>query len=547
MNPGQGCSSFSRSPFTKLLFLLSISLLLVFNVGCATHRVKVDFKGFEMAYAETSNREMLLNLARLQNHDPTYFFKLGQITSQYRMAATLGGSGSYSLQTTNVGAGAPIGGGTTGLSYENDPIFQFIPVNDDTNAQLLLKPIPADTFYILYQQGWRIDQLIRLMVDRIEVTAPVKGGGCDVSTYRNTPPLMSRPKNSKEPATVLDQDQLSAYVSFLRISAIAYGMQKHGDLLLRDGSFFSPLDPEAEGVSEAAKAADDKPTDAKPSNTVTTVIDRNTATITVNPAPKPEKDNAAINKKDDTTIAKQNNLSASDVEKAAEKNFSYEKVGDKVLIGQRIVSPKFYLLPPNPTSAAGAYQPDTDKIKGIIEKDPDLAASLEDSLVLTRFINALQDGFTIEGDATIAAQASDPCPGGITHATAHLVLRSLIGVMAAAAQEQGAFDDLNNATPSPTIEEQAGTRQYNFQQAVPEMERLPILRINWKRSDDPTPPIIEVGYRGMNYLIADSTQQSVSDQYWNRDVFRLISALLAQVTVDVSKYPVPDILQVNPQ
>jgi len=66
--------------------------------------------------------------------------------------------------------GGPTGGATPFLRYGNDPIFTFIPVNDETNAQLLLKPVPAETFYMLYQQGWRVDQLVRLMVDRIELT-----------------------------------------------------------------------------------------------------------------------------------------------------------------------------------------------------------------------------------------------------------------------------------------------------------------------------------------------------------------------------------------
>jgi hypothetical protein len=35
------------------------------------------------------------------------------------------------------------------------------------------------------------------------------------------------------------------------------------------------------------------------------------------------------------------------------------------------------------------------------------------------------------------------------------------------------------------------------------------------------------------------------NEYWNRDVFRLIAALTAQVTVDTSKYPIANILQLN--
>ena len=172
---------------TRLLLLPILGLLLG-TTGCAVRRVHADYIGFEKAYADTSNRELLLNLARLQNHDPTYFFKMGQITSSYRMSASVGSTGSYTSQSTIVNKSNSVGSVSPGVSYESDPLFQFIPVSDETNAQLLLKSIPPETFYILYQQGWRVDQLLRVMVDRIEVTAPSPDGGCQITTYRNAPP-----------------------------------------------------------------------------------------------------------------------------------------------------------------------------------------------------------------------------------------------------------------------------------------------------------------------------------------------------------------------
>ena len=45
-------------------------------------------------------------------------------------------------------------------------------MNDDATAQMLLKPIPPELFDSLYQQGWRVDQLFRLLVDRIEFKDP---------------------------------------------------------------------------------------------------------------------------------------------------------------------------------------------------------------------------------------------------------------------------------------------------------------------------------------------------------------------------------------
>jgi len=514
MNQGREClrNGFARRFLQKhgaaFLFSPVVTLSLLATSGCAVHRVRTDYVGFEKAFADTSNRELLLNLARLQNHDPTYFFKMGQITSQYKMAANLSGSGNYVIQGTN-GANAT-GGGTTGLTYENDPLFQFIPVNDETNAQLLLKQIPPQTFYILYEQGWRIDQLLRLMVDRVEVTQ-VANGACTVTTYPNMPPPLNIVGGL---ATPIDQRQLSLYATFLRIAAVAYGLQKHGDLLLRGINTFVPLD------SSAAPVLGD--------------------------SQKPSGSGAGL-------PVSLDGVSASDVEKAAEKNFTYRAAATKgsFVIGQTTVNPTFYLIPPK--SASGKYVPDLETIADQLGKDDRLG--MKDTQVLKGFLAALQDGLSIQGDTTTPDQAANPCPAAAEGQTStHLVLRSLIGVMAAAAQEQTLFDELNDSnTPIESLD--ATHTTHPFDEEIPAIERLPVLRIDWKPETavkakqpvprpEPTQPLIELSYRDKSYLIADPKDHPVpEDQYWNRDVFRLIGALTAQVTVDVSKYPIPNILQ----
>jgi hypothetical protein len=501
------------------LLVLPILGLLLGTTGCAIQRVHADYIGFEKAYADTSNRELLLNLARLQNHDPTYFFKMGQITSSYRMAASVSGTGSYQTQSTIAKVANGIGTGTPALSYESDPLFQFIPVSDETNAQLLLKSIPPETFYILYQQGWRVDQLLRVMVARIEVTAPSPGGGCQVTTYRNAPPSVRHGT-----ATPLDPAQLSSYATFLRIAAIAYALQKHGDLILRSYSTFVPLDSSA--MTAGSSSVPGRSGDAEP------------------PANPPPATKADVAEDRITTI------SATDIEKAAEKNLSYESLNKKILIGQRVVTSKFFLLPPDINgSTATQYEPDSTRIKDVVKSDA-LVSELYGTDALNGFIAALHNGLTIEGDPT-PDQSENPCPKGLTQARTHLILRSLIGVMAAGAQEQTNFDRLNNSSTMVQPLDEGKDPPKSFDSEIPAIERMPMLRINWKYEGEtplapPTQPLTELNYRGTEYLIADPREASVAENdYWNRDVFRLIGALTAQVTVDISKFPIANILQLN--
>ena len=220
---------------------LPIALIVLFaslgTTGCGPRRVRVDYSHYENSYAVTSNHEELLNLARLDQHDPTYFFKLGQISSSYRMEAALTGTGNITQVANPPATGIPTGGGTPNFIYENDPSFTLIPVNDETNANILLKPVDATVFYSLYLQGWRLDQLIRLTVSRIELTIPTQNG-CKVEVLRNQPP----PKLDAKSDYAGDGFTIASYITFLRVSAVIYALQKEGLLLLRGTGTWEPLD-----------------------------------------------------------------------------------------------------------------------------------------------------------------------------------------------------------------------------------------------------------------------------------------------------------------
>jgi len=222
--------SWGRQRLPVALIVLFTSLALT---GCGPRRVRADFAGYEKSYAVTSNREVLLNLARLEKHDPTYFFKLGQISSTYQMQAGLSGFGQYTPQGASTGIEVPSGGGTPTAGYQNYSAFSFVPVSDEANAKLLLSPVPKEVFYDLYYQGWRVDQLFRLMVDRIELTLPTDptGTSCKVRIIRNVPPPVFKYIDSNGQPHVEfhedhEQNSIADYTTFLRVSAVVYAPQK---------------------------------------------------------------------------------------------------------------------------------------------------------------------------------------------------------------------------------------------------------------------------------------------------------------------------------
>jgi hypothetical protein len=615
--------------------------------SCGPTRVRADFTHYENSYAVTSNQEVLLNLARLRQHDPTYFFKLGQISSSYRMQASLTGTGNYTPQGTVPGGAIPTGGGTPGFIYENDPAFSFVPVNDQANATLLLQPVSEDVFYSLYQQGWRVDQLFRLMVDRIEVTLPVDPAhlenGCRVEIIRNVPPPPYEDMNS--PGA---KRNLSRYVTFLRISAIVYELQKHGLLQLGGPTVFEPLNRKS-GL---------------------------------------EADKSLPLAKDVVDAAAKNQVWQMDVGKDGKEQW---------LLGTMNPRPAFELSsirPGQEDTSRGTVgsqtenqeqeygtnvQREEDFLTALFRDDPNLHQLAGDlgAPELTDILDILYSGFAIGGspsdpnngdDSTIgpcvtttsassASQHAAPDTASSNHSSSgaqstaaaspsassslvrpagrvacRLVMRSLIGLMAASAQEEKAFDRLMTENPVAQLELKVGgkngkdardglvcavhkalitksdgttlssktlldkvcdvdtltqsTPTFHFNELVPSIERLPVLRLTWDTQQAPTtsqqsggagnPDIqpnpaedhesvnymgLSVKYRNKYYWITDSDVSDAAEanykdksggaewpkenQYWNRDMFRLIDQLSAQVTVDISKFPLPEILQLR--
>src|ERR1700683_185278 len=187
---------------TQLLLFPSFLLVLALS-GCGGMRYRADYNSFNAAYADSSNRQMLLNLARLDQHDPTYFLQFGQISVQYQLSSSINGMFANTIPpqaTSHLPVVTETG--TIGAGASTTPSFTFIPVTDDKVAQELLLPVPPDVIYTLFQQGAPVDQLLRLMVERFEIQLP---GESKITTFSNNPGRCSA----------------RSYATFLKICAIA--------------------------------------------------------------------------------------------------------------------------------------------------------------------------------------------------------------------------------------------------------------------------------------------------------------------------------------
>lgn len=192
--------------------------------GCGTMALKHSFNDYSEVYAEIQNRQMLLNLARLRERQPIYFFQLAQISAGYTFTGTLslGDIKSVGLPNSTT-ANVHTGSGTLGGTATHNPIFTFIPLGGDKFANQLVSPIKPEIFYALYEEGWPVDQLMRILIERIELDLP---DGSMESHVNN-------------PWTGSD----GHYERFLRACALAREFEDAGLLYLEQGEYFQPAAP----------------------------------------------------------------------------------------------------------------------------------------------------------------------------------------------------------------------------------------------------------------------------------------------------------------
>lgn len=613
-------SSFVRAPFIRasLMLLAVVGATLLFT-GCGPKRVRADYKNYENSFAVTSNHEELLNLARLEQHDPTYFFKLGQISSSYRMEASLTGTGQVSTVASPPASVIPTGGGSPLALYENDPSFTLIPVTDDVNAQILLKPVDATVFYSLYLQNTRLDQLFRLTVNRIELDVPTPQG-CQVEVIRNLPPpWFDANDKDKSESYQNDQFSLASYTEFLRVSAVIYALQKHGLLLLRGTSTFAPVDsasfiPNGPATPKTQEKNDTSAIDAaiKQAN-----ADKTPVSVSVTVAASTSGGGGDAAKNASAPAAK-------DFNDATAKNQVWELQGANAngqggqwVLGSNTIQPQFQLTYRTPQESGSSgwaseceqsadpkspptceYGRNVKTIGELLRQDFAHSGNGMRELLLPdgqlgpdipEILEILYNGFSIEESSTDQAAENKLCSGASPdRISAHLVMRSLIGLMAAAAEEQKSFDKMQEMNPpvpaelgtvamqtfiaahlattqqppSPTETAQKLAALKEGQgaltnQAIPQIEQLPVLKLKWSDAELAKAQInkeeletlgLAVHYNRQNYLIDDPNlddTQVHENVDWNRDMFRLISELSSQVSVDISKFPLPEVLQLR--
>lgn len=516
-----------------------------FLSGCGTVALRHSFDNYSGVYAETQNRQMLLNLARLHEREPIYFFQLAQISASYTFTETLGLGDLKSIGLPNsTTANIRTANGTLGGTAVHNPIFTLVPLAGDKFAQQLLQPIKPEVFYDLYEEGWPVDLLMRVLIERIEIdTSDIKAPDSSDNETAKKAALIKNLKDKQililennpwlytedvEGQTAAEAGPIGYYDRFLRACALSREFQRHGLLYVDSAEQFEPSAP----VSLSAPGAADIE-DAAKSGLVWLPADADWLALhpvgtsvkpwesyDIGPAGKKQDGQSAGEKDGDHAMANGAPRTA-DSQRAggaregigADADKGAEKKDPKRWVLGKMSRVTYFKLTQNAAAV--------DLIMNL-RRRPEFGTA-EQPLDLFKYV--LDNGGLNVTDNTTPK-------GGFK---LRLVMRSLMGAMTALAQEKEGFD---------LFKKRYGEGGKHDWSSIPESERNPALTVipDGKNLGEPTTAL---EYRGHTYAIADAADVAGAPQGWNRDVFRLLAQLSFLASTDPTAFAAQPFVQLR--
>jgi hypothetical protein len=468
--------------------------------GCANRiALRQSFNDYGQVYADTQNHQMLLNLARLHDHEPAYFFQLTQISSSYTFTSTLSLGDTKEIGLNNSAAtNFHTGVGSLGGTATQQPIFTLVPLAGDKFAQQLLQPIKPEVFFDLYEEGWPIDLLMRVLIEKIAVSPQLlqpkrqagQGGAPDLTQLFENNPWQGVPDPQDPVDMNIARDPSNTgpsghYDRFLRACALAREFQKNGLLYV--------------SLNEEAKpAAASEQTDGSLASLL--------------------KDLSTLVAKEDMAGSPKGPASSdSPAGKAA--GYSSQASGEDLEFKVILSGPSY------------------DALKKQLLTEPEYWGSDDP---LQSFDLLLQNGFTVTASSSV-------------NSPVRLVMRSVLAAMYELANEQEGFKrfaaffneiakDRSRTSFPPTDSNDSAY----YLAPLPRLELHPALELIPADDAATGRPIAALDYGGNHYVIADPPASGGDPpSTWNRDVFRLLVQLSFLTTTDPTAVSTPSLIQLH--
>jgi hypothetical protein len=116
---------------------------------------------YNIAVRQTSDEQVLLNLVRLRYADNPFWLEVGSVTTQFSVSR---GSNTQLDTSEFLDYGWRIG---ADVRYSETPTISYTPVSGEQFVRNILRPMDFDTFLLMANSGWDVDDLLRLTASRI--------------------------------------------------------------------------------------------------------------------------------------------------------------------------------------------------------------------------------------------------------------------------------------------------------------------------------------------------------------------------------------------
>ncbi|MGE3978577.1 MAG: hypothetical protein AB7F94_13450 [Nitrospira sp.] len=131
---------------------------------------------YDDAITESQSKQLLVNIARAQHHQPIHFTGVSNIAATFDFRFTAGATPALAgLASTQI---LPVVGGTVA----ENPTISIAPIEGEEFTQRLLTPFHEAKLTLLLRQGIDIDLLLRLMAKELRLKQ-----NDEAVAYRNNP------------------------------------------------------------------------------------------------------------------------------------------------------------------------------------------------------------------------------------------------------------------------------------------------------------------------------------------------------------------------
>ena len=156
-------------------YLLLAGCILIGFSGCASFGPQsMDRDRFDYinTIASSWKQQTLLNIVKMRYADTPIFLEVGQIISGYQLESTIAMGGSLSSSSVygdifNLGASG---------RYTDRPTITYTPMTGSHFMHVLLTPVPPPALFMVIEQGWPVDLLFQIAVQKINGVSNGMGG-----------------------------------------------------------------------------------------------------------------------------------------------------------------------------------------------------------------------------------------------------------------------------------------------------------------------------------------------------------------------------------